>query len=88
MIFHDKEEIIAMINRTTTLTTVLAVSISLLVLLLANPAFAQGDAKSNQFWWPEKLNLSPLRQHSPESNPMDKDFNYADAFNSLDLTAV
>ena len=29
----------------------------------SSPAFAQGDAKSNQFWWPEQLDLSPLRQH-------------------------
>jgi catalase-peroxidase len=43
---------------------------------------------SNQFWWPERLDLSPLRQHTVESNPMDRDFNYAKAFNKLDLEAV
>jgi catalase-peroxidase len=42
----------------------------------------------NQFWWPEKLDLSPLRQNSAESNPLGKDFNYAKAFASLDLKAV
>ncbi len=42
----------------------------------------------NQFWWPEQLDLSPLRQHSAESNPLGKDFNYAKAFASLDLKAV
>ena len=44
--------------------------------------------KPNQFWWPEKLDLSPLRQNSPESNPLGKDFNYAKAFATLDLKAV
>ena len=44
--------------------------------------------KPNQFWWPEKLDLSPLRQNSAESNPYGKDFNYAKAFATLDLKAV
>ncbi len=39
-------------------------------------------------WWPEQLNLKVLHQHSPLSNPMDKAFNYADEFKSLDLNAV
>ena len=37
-----------------------------------------GQAKSNQFWWPEQLNLAPLRQHAAESNPMGDDFDYDD----------
>jgi len=44
--------------------------------------------KPNQFWWPEQLDLTPLRQHSAESNPFGKDFNYAKEFASLDLKAV
>jgi catalase-peroxidase len=43
---------------------------------------------SNQFWWPDRLDLGPLRQHSPASDPMGPDFNYAEAFKSLDLKAV
>jgi len=43
---------------------------------------------SNQDWWPNRLSLEHLHQHSSLSDPMDKDFNYADAFNSLDLAAV
>jgi len=43
---------------------------------------------SNQFWWPEKLNLQPLRQFAAESNPMGESFDYAEAFSSLDLDAV
>lgn len=43
---------------------------------------------SNNDWWPNQLNLNILHQHSSLSDPMDKNFNYADAFNSLDLAAV
>ncbi|MFK3839567.1 catalase/peroxidase HPI [Serratia sp. NPDC087055] len=43
---------------------------------------------SNQDWWPNQLSLKPLHQHSPLSDPMDPDFDYAKAFNSLDLAAV
>jgi catalase-peroxidase len=47
-----------------------------------------GAGTKNHDWWPNKLNLSILRQHSSKSNPMGKDFNYAEAFKSLDLAAV
>jgi catalase-peroxidase len=43
---------------------------------------------SNQFWWPERLDLAPLRQHTAESSPMDSKFNYAKEFKKLDLKAV
>jgi len=49
---------------------------------------AQADAKPNQFWWPDQLDLSPLRQQAAESNPLDAEFNYAEAFSKLDLQAV
>ncbi len=49
-----------------------------------NPA----AANSNQDWWPERLDLSPLRQHARESNPMGDDFDYAKEFQTLDLAAV
>ncbi len=39
-------------------------------------------------WWPNQLKVSVLRQHSSLSNPMEKDFNYAEAFKTLDLEAV
>ncbi|PWB35099.1 catalase/peroxidase HPI [Pseudomonas sp. SDI] len=45
-------------------------------------------ATRNADWWPNQLNLKILQQHSPQSNPMDPAFNYADAFRSLDLDAV
>ncbi|MFM0017460.1 catalase/peroxidase HPI [Paraburkholderia azotifigens] len=43
---------------------------------------------SNHDWWPDQLNLKILHQHSSLSDPMDKRFNYAEAFRSLDLEAV
>ena len=43
---------------------------------------------TNANWWPNQLNLKILHQHSPLSNPMDKEFNYAQEFKSLDLNAV
>ena len=47
-----------------------------------------GATRTNQFWWPDQLNLSPLRDHDLRSNPYGADFNYAEAFNSLDLDTV
>ena len=43
---------------------------------------------TNSQWWPNRLDLRVLRQNSPQSNPMDKDFNYEKEFKSLDLNAV
>ena len=51
-------------------------------------ALADTQATMNCFWWPEQLNLQPLRQNSVESNPLGKTFNYAEQFKSLDLKAV
>lgn len=47
-----------------------------------------GGGTRNNDWWPNQLKLSILRQHSSLSNPMGEDFNYAEAFKSLDLEAV
>ena len=43
---------------------------------------------TNADWWPNQLNLKPLHQHCPLSNPMGEAFNYAEEFKSLDLNAV
>ena len=59
-----------------------------LPLMPAVAASAQGEARPNQFWWPEQLDLSPLRQHAAEANPLGEAFDYAKAFASLDLGAV
>ena len=75
-----------MIKQTKPLLAAAAVAIS--TLLLSSPAIAQGEPKSNQYWWPEKLDLTPLRQHAAESSPMGDNFNYAEEFKTLDLGAV
>jgi len=51
---------------------------------------AHGARKSrtNVDWWPNSVNLKVLHQHSPLSNPMGEDFNYAEEFKTLDLNAV
>jgi catalase-peroxidase len=73
-------------NRTTHFLTALAVAITSLA--SAGLAFSMGEPKSNKFWWPDQLDLRPLRQNSPESNPLGADFDYAQAFSSLDLDAL
>ena len=45
-------------------------------------------AQSNSDWWPNQLNLKILHQHDVKSNPLGKDFNYAEEFKKLDLAAV
>ncbi|MFZ0435994.1 MAG: catalase/peroxidase HPI [Chthoniobacterales bacterium] len=49
---------------------------------------AVAGARTNAAWWPEQLNLKILNQHSPLFNPMEKSFNYAEEFKSLDLEAL
>ena len=47
-----------------------------------------GGGTRNRDWWPNQLKLNILRQNSPLSNPMGESFNYAEEFNTLDLSAV
>jgi catalase-peroxidase len=56
--------------------------------LTAQVACAEGPPQSARFWWPDELDLSPLRQHAVSSNPLGADFDYAKAFATLDLEAV
>ena len=51
-------------------------------------AHGAGSFQRNADWWPNQLNLNVLHQHSPLSDPMGKEFNYAEEFKSLDLGAV
>ncbi|CAH1198322.1 catalase/hydroperoxidase HPI [Candidatus Nitrotoga sp. BS] len=73
-------------KKTVSLLTALVVSVTPVV--TSSVANAQGKPMSNQFWWPEKLDLKPLRQHAAESNPMGPEYNYAKEFKTLDLKAV
>ncbi len=50
--------------------------------------FTTASRRSNRDWWPHKLDLSILRQHSSLSDPMGEKFNYAEEFKTLDLAAV
>jgi catalase-peroxidase len=52
------------------------------------PTAKSGRPRSNQDWWPNQLDLQVLHQHSPLSNPMGEDFNYAEEFRTLDLDAL
>ncbi|WP_250510926.1 catalase/peroxidase HPI [Caballeronia sp. GACF4] len=47
-----------------------------------------GGGTTNRDWWPKQLRVDLLSQHSNKSNPLDSNFNYAEAFKSLDLAAV
>jgi len=64
------------------------VATTLSTLLISSGANAQAMAKSNQFWWPGTLNLEQLRSHDDRSNPYGEDFDYVEAFNSVDLKAL
>ncbi len=70
------------------MTWLAAVAIAALPFASTQSLRAQGEPKPNQFWWPDQLDLSPLRQHAAESNPQGEQFDYAAAFASLDLNAV
>jgi catalase-peroxidase len=65
-----------------------AISIAIVGLAPATTVHASGMARPNQFWWPNQLDLSPLRQHEAEQRPIADDFDYAKAFGALDLKTV
>lgn len=80
-----------MLQKKRSLLTVLSVcSISL---FSSASTFADNQAKrvdpnTNKYWWPNQVDLSSLRRHSAESNPLGEKFNYAEAFNSLDIDTL
>ena len=65
-----------------------AIVATMTLMVASGPALAQGMAKSNQFWWPDQVDLSPLRAHGAGSDPMGAEFDYAAEFATLDLDAV
>jgi catalase-peroxidase len=71
-----------------TLSALTALAVALSAQGVATPAQAMTEAKPNTFWWPEQVDLSPLRDHGAESNPLGADFDYAAAFATLDLDEV
>jgi catalase-peroxidase len=56
--------------------------------VISAPAPKATAPRTNRDWWPNQLNLQVLHQHSPRSNPLGEDFNYAEEFASLDLAAL
>ncbi|MEY3906195.1 MAG: hypothetical protein RIR59_1018, partial [Pseudomonadota bacterium] len=56
--------------------------------IAAEPMAAAAKPMTNKAWWPDRLDLSPLRQHNVTSNPLGTDYDYAAEFKKLDLTAV
>lgn len=71
-----------------TIPLVGALALGLMPFMSVNAASDPGYAPTNEYWWPNRLNLEPLRLHSVESDPMGEAFNYAEAFNSLDLEVL
>lgn len=69
-----------MIKQTLTLLTAAAIGLS--------PVAHAETPTENDYWWPNRLDLSQLRNHSAESNPMGENFNYAEEFAKLDLDAL
>jgi len=71
-----------MIRKTLTTATLVAMGLA---------PFGMATAQvgpDNDYWWPNRLDLAPLRMNSPANNPLGADFDYAEAFASLDLDAV
>ncbi len=75
-----------MLKRTISVVTLMAIGIS--PIAPVNLAVAQDRTPTNEYWWPNRLNLDPLRQSSPQSNPLGADFDYAKEFESLDLNVL
>jgi len=70
------------------MTLLVAWAVAAIPLLPEAAVGAGGEPRPNQFWWPDQLDLSPLRQHAAESNPLGEKFDYGKAFLTLDLKAV
>ena len=56
--------------------------------VIPSPTPKRTRPRTNQDWWPNQLDLSVLHQHSPRSNPMGEDFNYAEEFKTVDVEAL
>lgn len=71
-----------------TISVITLVTLGLAAIAPLNLANAQGQMATNDFWWPNRLSLDPLRKNSSASDPMGGDFNYAEAFAGLDMNVL
>ena len=71
-----------------TISVIALLAASMSPVALSNPAHAEEKVMSNQDWWPNRLDLSALRQNDAGSNPYGENFDYAAEFATLDLDAV
>ena len=76
------------LKKTVCLLVLTTIGVGSPAFMATNLAMAQDKAVTNDYWWPNRLDLEPLRNNSPASNPLGADFDYAKAFESLDLDAV
>ena len=71
-----------------TIPVIAFLTVGILLCLQADLAGARNSTPDNEYWWPNRLDLDPLRQDARRSSPLAEDFDYAEAFESLDLDAV
>ncbi len=71
-----------------TMSAIALLTIGILLVMPVSPAVAQDGAPTNDYWWPNRLSLDPLRQTLRASSPLGEDFNYAEEFETLDLDAL
>ncbi|AXR05550.1 catalase/peroxidase HPI [Salinimonas sediminis] len=76
-----------MLKRALSVAAAVSLALSPLAPSVAAPTVTD-EVRSNSFWWPEQLDLSPLRAQGVGSNPYGEQFDYAEAFETLDLQAV
>jgi catalase-peroxidase len=71
-----------------TLSAIAILTVGLSQIAPASVAAADDKMPTNEFWWPNRLNLEPLRQNADMSNPLGGSFDYAEEFKKLDLEAL
>ncbi len=67
------------------LSLAIAMAAAVSTAALTTPVFAQDGPPTNEYWWPDQLSLEPLRYNDARANPLGADFDYAEAFASVDL---
>ncbi|PWW14189.1 MULTISPECIES: catalase/peroxidase HPI [Pseudidiomarina] len=74
-----------MMKKVLPVVSALAVAVSM---GMASYSVAAQEAQDKMFWWPDQLDLTPLRDHDVSSNPMGEDFDYIEEFKKVDIAAV